>query len=209
MITTKDQEELFTLISKYLKNHVTATAIGGTAMMFYGYINITKDIDLIFATKKERDAFIAAITELGYKQKSLREIYDEKHTTRKNSPLLFSRGDERFDIFLQDVFGITLPESIDIVQRHDFPDNLTINILPITHLIALKAVTNRPRDYEDIVTIAKIEKKIDWDAVVDFIITQKKENQWILLDLEEMLQKLKDITFIPQKIFDKIYKAQH
>ncbi len=48
MINTEDQEALFTLISTYLKKNVTCYAIGGTAMMFYGYKTTTKDIDLVF-----------------------------------------------------------------------------------------------------------------------------------------------------------------
>ena len=68
MIGIKDQEELFKLISRYLEQSIECYAIGGTAMMFYGYKNATKDIDLIFKTKKEMRLFIEAIKKLGYKE---------------------------------------------------------------------------------------------------------------------------------------------
>ena len=48
MINTQDQEELFRLIAEYLEKDISCTAIGGTAMMFSGYKNTTKDIDIIF-----------------------------------------------------------------------------------------------------------------------------------------------------------------
>ena len=48
MINTQDQDQLFSLVANYLKSNLTCIAIGGTAMMFLGYKNTTKDIDLIF-----------------------------------------------------------------------------------------------------------------------------------------------------------------
>jgi len=207
MINTKDQEELFALISKYLKRDVTCYAIGGTAMMFSGYKTATKDIDLVFHTREERDAFVHAIQELGYKEQSLKNIYDEKRRARGDKPHMYTRGDERFDLFVQTVFGFELPTELEITQRHDFPNHLTINILPIEHLVLLKAITRRATDHEDIVTILSVEKTLNWDKIIDLAIAQKQHNPWILLDLEETLQHLKKITFLPQKHFEKIYNA--
>ena len=42
MISTKDQEELFELISKYMDEDIECYALGGTAMMFYGYKNTSR-----------------------------------------------------------------------------------------------------------------------------------------------------------------------
>ena len=44
MINTQDQDQLFKLISNYLDKDITCYALGGTAMMYYGFKNITKDI---------------------------------------------------------------------------------------------------------------------------------------------------------------------
>ncbi len=74
MINTKEQEELFRLIANYLEQDITCIAIGGTAMMFLGYKSTTKDIDLVFKNKLERDIFIKAIEKLGYSQKSMKMI---------------------------------------------------------------------------------------------------------------------------------------
>ncbi|MFH1376980.1 MAG: DUF6036 family nucleotidyltransferase [Candidatus Woesearchaeota archaeon] len=211
MINTKDQEQLFKLIVDYLEEDIECIAIGGTAMMFSGYKTATKDIDLVFKSNKDRNIFIKAIEKIGYKQKSLLGIYDEKRKDSKNKPLLFSRGDERFDLFVKNVFGFNLDFDINkIIQRNDFlgKKELIVYVLPKEDLILLKSITSRERDYEDIETIINTDNEIDWDYIINEAIKQKKNNSWILIDLEETLQKLKTKAFIPDKYFKRIYKEQ-
>jgi hypothetical protein len=185
-------------------------AIGGTAMMFMGYKNTTKDIDLIFDTEKERDVFITAIEELGYKEKALADVYDQKRKQHTGKPRMFTRGDERFDLFVKDVFGYEISTKNEFTERRDYlgKNEFTIHLLTKEDLILLKAITRREKDHEDIETIIKIEKNIDWDLMVDKAITQAEKNEWLLIDLEKTLQELKRITFIPSKYFQKIYAAQ-
>lgn len=211
MINTKDQEELFRLIADYLQKDITCTAIGGTAMMFAGYKTTTKDIDLIFKNDKDRKFFIKAIESLGFKEKSIKFIYDEKRQKIKNKPLIFSRGEERFDLFVKNVFGFEVEFNQEMIwQRHDFigKKELIIFVLPKEYLILLKVITNRERDYEDVETIVKTEKDINWDMIIDEAVKQKKKIPWILIDLEEKMKMLQKITFIKQKYFKKIYQAE-
>jgi hypothetical protein len=209
MINTEDQEQLFKLISEYIKKDIICIAIGGTAMMFQGYKSLTKDIDLVFMTNEDRDIFIDAIKELGYSEKSLLNIYDSKREKNPFRPLIYSRGEERFDLFVKNVFGFNLEFNQDkIVQRHDFIGKceLILYILPKELLILLKSITNREKDFEDIETIIKIEKNIDWEYIVSVAKNQKDCNEWILIDLEETLQKVKKFTFIKKKVFDMVYE---
>ncbi|MBN1646296.1 hypothetical protein JW868_04625, partial [Candidatus Woesearchaeota archaeon] len=147
MINTKDQEDLFRLISKYIKKDVQCFAIGGTAMMFYGYKNTTNDIDLVFNTEEELATFLDAITELGYTKKSIKDVYSEKKQIIMNKPLIYSRGQERFDLFLKEIFGFKLHPNLiaQIQQKHEFIEHneLILNVLPIEYLILLKSITNR------------------------------------------------------------------
>ncbi len=85
---------------------------------------------------------------------------------------------------------------------------LLINILPKEELVLFKSITGRARDYEDIETILTIEKTIDWNRLVNEVINQKKNNSWILFDLEEVLQELKTKFFIKHEIFDMLYAAE-
>lgn len=212
MINTTDQEELFKLIAEYATQNISCIAIGGTAMMFSKYKTTTKDIDLVFQTEEKRDIFIQAIEQLGYKQQAIGNIYDEKRKEHKGKPLMYTRGDERFDLFVKHVFGYELEFNQEkIVQRTDFlgKKELTILILPKEELILLKAITGREKDYEDIETILEIEKNVEWKVIVKNAIKQKDKTPWILIDLEETLQKLKKKFFIKEDIFKRLYKAQH
>ena len=209
MINTHDQEELFKLIAEYIEQDIECIAIGGTAMMFQGYKTTTKDIDLVFKNEKDRNIFIKAIEKLGYTQKSLKLVYDLKRTKDQDKPLMYSRGEERFDLFVKNVFGF----EIDIqkfIQRHDFigKKELIIFTLSKEYLILLKSITNREKDYEDIETIIKIEPDINWNIIIEEAIKKRKNKQWILYNLEEKMQKLKKIAFIKKEYFDKIYKAE-
>lgn len=210
MINTEDQEQLFKLIADYLKKDVVCVAIGGTAMMFMGYKSATKDIDLVFDTAIERDVFIAAIEELGYKEKALADVYDGKRKKHTGKPRMYARGDEQFDLFVKDVFGYAISTTDEFTERRDYlgKNEFTIHLLTKEDLIVLKAITRREKDHEDIETIIRIEKDIDWDLVIEKAIAQAKNNAWLLIDLEKTLQELKNITFIPSKHFKTIYEAQ-
>ncbi len=210
MINTEDQDQLFTLIANYLKTNIRCVAIGGTAMMFLGYKNTTKDIDLVFDTNDDKNIFVKAIQELGYKKQSLADIYDKKRQALKEKPEMYTRGDERFDLFVHTIFGFQLTTNDEFIERRDYisKNELIIQLPNKETLILLKAITRRPKDHEDIETILRIEKNINWEEIIRAAIQQKKNNPWILIDLEETVQKLKAITFIPKKYFEMIYKAQ-
>jgi len=214
MINTKDQEELLKLIADYLKKDVSCYAIGGTAMMFYGYKNATKDIDLVFLDKADRDEFIRAIKELGYSERSMKEVYDEKRQAMKSKPLMFSRGDERFDLFLFDVLGFEFRGEYkeQIKEKRVFISDrgpeLTVNLLPIEFVVLLKAITSREKDMEDIKDVLKIEKNLDWGLIIDEAVKQRGVKGWILYDLEEKMQELKKVVFIPSKYFERIYERE-
>jgi len=183
----------------------------GTAMMFSNYKTTTKDIDLVFQNEEERKIFIKAIEKIGYKQQAIGNIYDEKRKQHQDKPLMYTRGDERFDLFVKNIFGYEIEfNQENIMQRNDFlgKKELTILILPKEELILLKAITGREKDYEDIETILEIEKNVDWKQIIENATKQKKNNSWILIDLEETLQQLKKKYFIKEEIFKLIYKEQ-
>jgi hypothetical protein len=209
MINLEDQEELFRLIADYLEEDIECIAIGGTAMMFSGYKTATKDIDLVFGSNKDREIFISAIEKLGYKEMSLSGVYDKRRKKQKGRPLMFTRGDERFDLFVSDVFGFKVDLS-KMNQRRDFlgKNELTIFILPKEYLILLKSVTDREKDLEDIESIMDIDKDVDWDLVIIEASLARKYNEWILLDLEEKMKELKKKYFIKKRFFDRLHEAE-
>ena len=74
-------------------------AFGGTAMMFYGYKDETKDIDLLFKDESSRDEFVGALKKLGFDETTLINVYIPEKLREKNIPLMFKRDESRFDIF--------------------------------------------------------------------------------------------------------------
>ncbi|MFA4886655.1 MAG: hypothetical protein WC595_00420 [Candidatus Nanoarchaeia archaeon] len=212
MITYHDQIELFTLMSKQLKRDVVCYAFGGNAMMFYGYKDETKDVDLLFEDEKGRQDFIEALKEAGYKETSLFKIYTEDKVKEKNAPLMFKRGEGRFDLFVKKIFRTVLSPKMkeDLEAVHDFKDkfNLKVNVLKKEHLVFLKAVTSRQNDFDDIKTIVKKEKHFDWQYFVDEVVWQYQNgNDWAVLDAEKMMKELKEYVFIEEKYSKQLYAA--
>jgi len=210
MINTSEQEELLKLIANFMKTDIEAVAIGGTAMMFSNYKNATKDIDIVFKDVEDRDVFIDAIKQLGYIEKSLSDIYDEKRQQNPAKPLMFSRSDERFDLFVSSVFGFKINFSQDaVLQKYDFlgKSRLTLNVPVKEVLILLKAITGRETDFEDIVTILKAENNVSWDSITKQAIGYKESLPWILIDLEECMQKLGKLFDIDDTYFKRLYDA--
>ena len=213
MITYEDQIDLFKLMSKGLKKDITCFAFGGTAMMFYGYKDETKDIDLLFEEDSERQEFIDIIKKLGFEETSPLKIYIPEKYREKHRPLMFKRGDNRFDLFLKKIFRTNMSPKMkeDLYAVHEFRNKKTlkINVLRKEHIVQLKAITERQNDFDDIRTIISKEKNFDWQYLIDEIIWQHQHGDtWAILDIEKMMKELKEYCFIEEKYFRQLYKAQ-
>ena len=210
MIQQEDQENLFRLISSYIKKDVVCYAFGGTAMMYYGYKTTTKDIDLLFDTEGTRDTFIDAILVLGYKRMSMVSVYPANLINEKKKPEMFTRGDERFDIFLKNVFQTTFREEMKkrFFARHDYTmgkNTLTVFVLSKEDLIFLKSITRREKDFDDIITIVQRESNVNWNLIIEEALWQSKHGDgWAILDLEETMQRLKKIIFLKKEYFKRL-----
>lgn len=207
MIELKEQNELFTLIASRLDKDIECYALGGTAMMYYGYKNATKDIDLLFMDKLSRDSFIIAISLLGYKPMSIKGIYKKESDDK---PLMFTRGDERFDVFLGNIIGLKISPNMvkDHYAKLDFvkKNTMTIKVMKKEDIFLLKSVTNREKDFDDMLMIAK-KDELNWDYIVTIALEiRKSSNSWIVHDLEKKMQELKKHVRIEKKYFDLIYK---
>ena len=213
MITQQDQLDLFRLISSSLSDDVECYAFGGTAMMFYGYKEETKDVDLLFKSLPGRDSFIRAITQLGYSQTSPFQIYIPEKLKSKHTPLMFKRDDSRFDLFTGKIFQTLLSPKMkeDLFALHQFKTThtLTIKVLRTEFIVMLKAVTERDKDFEDIFNIVKKDKNFDWNYFIDEVLWQTEQGDgWVLLDAEKMMKELKQYVFIEEKWFKKLYSMK-
>lgn len=210
MITVEDQEQLFMLIAKQLTQDVICYAFGGNAMMYYGYKDETKDVDLLFVTDAERQAFIAAIRLLGYTEYSPGLIYVPEKLRNPGKPLVFKREEGRFDLFVGHIFQTVLSPSMKAdefaVQEYRQKKILRVHVLRKEHIVLLKSVTDRENDLRDVRTILTNDKHFDWPYFLEEVRWQAEHGDgWVLLDVEKMMRELKAYVFIPEEHFKKLY----
>ncbi len=213
MLTQKDQLELFKLISQNLKTDLSCYAFGGTAMMFYGYKDETKDVDILFETITERTEFIRILNNLGYSETSAVKIYVPEKLKDPHAPIMLKRDESRFDIFVKKIFQTNLSPKMkeDLFAIHEYKGKhtFTVKVLRTEQLVILKSVTDRDKDFEDIINIIKKDQDFDWNYLIDEVLWQTAHGDgWVLLDMEETMQQLKKYIFIKEKWFKKLYQAK-
>jgi len=187
MISTKDQQSLLISVSSKLTKKITAFAIGGTAMMFWGFKDTTLDIDLVFQNMGDRKEFIAAARTLDYNFMDPCKVYG----TKDNQPIILERVTERFDLFLDNVIHFKFSQ--DMIKRaektYEFGNNLIVKIADPHDIILMKCSTDRVKDREDIKNIIEIMgSDLDWRIIVKEAKTQIE------------LGNLKSVFFIPQTL---------
>lgn len=205
--------DLLRIISSTLKSDVLCFAFGGTAMMFYGFKDETKDVDLLFETPSGRTAFIEALKLSGFEEYSPMKVYTPEKLRDKNRPLIYKREDYRFDLFLGKIFRTSLSPNMkeNLFAVHEFKEKkqLIVKVLSAEHIVQLKAITERKTDFEDIRTIVEKSRSFNWQYLIDEVVWQHNHgDSWALLDTEKMLKELKKYVFIEKKYFDQLYKAQ-
>jgi hypothetical protein len=206
MISVKDQQNLFIEIAKKLPREITAYAIGGTAMMFLGFKESTKDIDLVFTKPEDRKAFKEAAKQLGYKEMDSTIVYGVKN----NCPEMITLGDARLDLFSLDVIDFTFSENMQkrAQQTHEFGKNLILKIADVHDIIMMKSATRRIKDEDDIVRIAE-GSEIDWEILIKEAQEQVKSGkEKAIMDLGTLLEKLnkKHKMKITHEILDRLFK---
>ncbi len=212
MITHDDQVKLFEIISKNLSQDIECYAFGGTAMMFYGYKDETKDVDLFFNEISERKEFIKGIEKLSFQETSPITVYIPEKLRDPHRPLMFKNEDTRFDLFSKKIFKTVISPTMkeDLFAIHEFRGShtLKVKVFRSEHIVLLKAVTERDKDFEDILTIIRKNKDFKWQYFIDEVLWQfKNGNDWALLDVEKVLKELQKYLFIDSKYLKQLYAA--
>lgn len=171
MITIDEQIELFNLIGKELDKQVECLAIGDSAMMFYGAKETTKDIDLVFMSKKEFNIVKDVLNKIGFMKKKNIVIFKHYYIP-KNKPVMMEGKDTRFDLFLKEVISFKISENIleRVKETHEF-GNLIVKLVSPEDIILLKCATEREKDRNDAFELIK-KFKINWDAIIKESINQ-------------------------------------
>lgn len=207
MINLKDQNDLFELLGSTLGKSISCFAVGGTAMMYFGLKNMTKDIDLVFLNYKDRQVFENTLLNLGFTPFNSLKVYIKDP---KNLPIMLSKGEEfRFDLFVKKVVTFELTDRMmnRIIQRRAF-EKLTLSIVSPEDIILLKCATQRDGDLFDAKSIMQLSSSLNWDIIVEEVISQADKVEYGPYRLHDFLSRLeeKHKVEIPIKTFDKLEK---
>ena len=209
MINVTDQQNLLLNIARKLPKKITVYAVGGTAMMFHGFKDVTLGIDLVFTSEEDKNAFKLVAEELEYKRYDHALVYGAK----SNPPLMLRRGkgdeEERFDLFTIDVIDFIF--SAEMMKRakntYEFDHKLILKIADPHDIILMKCATERVKDKDDARQIIN-NYKISWQIIIDEALKQitlgREKAIWYLIGFVTDVKKIGGD--IPSDVLPKLYK---
>ena len=209
MIRFQEQLEFFKLIGGGLKERVACFVIGGSAMMFYGAKDETKDVDLVFLEEDGLDMIKQDLSKMGFDEKQSLVTIFRRYEKARNTPVMMVRGEERFDLFLREIITMKMSETIIDRAReaHEF-GNLLIHVIAPEDILLLKSATEREKDKADALSL--IQKfKLDWKIIVEESLHQTKLGQHLFpVFLFDFLYELKEDlkAEIPASVLKEIRK---
>ena len=202
-INMKEQEEIFNLIGRALKEKVECFVVGGTAMMFLGLKEVTKDIDIVFQARKDYETFKSSLINLGAKDTKAEIINPEKVSC------ILSLGNARFDLFLEHLIHFRLTKTVmsRTKEIHEF-GNLIVKVVSPEDIILFKSMADREADKIDAAELAK-KININWEIILDEAEEQTKDSEFFfsvflynfLIGIREDLK-----TEIPQEFLKRLKK---
>ena len=205
MINLKEQEDLFKAIGDQLNERTECLLIGGSAMMYYGVKETTKDIDLVFLEEEQRKSVINILLNLGYKTREIKTLYKRK----ENIPILMEFKDSRLDIFLKKVISFNITSQvIERIKKVYEYNKFIIKIVSQEDIILMKCATERAGDRIDAKELIN-NYSIDWDIIINESLNQTKFKELLYpLSLYDFLKELKEDlkADIPNEILNKIEK---
>lgn len=210
MVKINEQTQLFEIIGTELKERIECYAIGGSAMMFYGAKEDTKDIDLVFLKKRDLEKVKEILEKINFKdKKELVKIF-RRYQDKKNRPIMMvGKEGERIDLFFKEIITFEMSNTIinRVKEAHEF-NNLIIKTISPEDIILLKCATEREKDRFDALSL--IEKfGINWDIIIEEAINQTKLESYLFpVFLYDFLEELKEDfkADIPRDVLKKIRK---
>ncbi len=166
-------EATFIQIGLQLQSPVVVYLLGGGAMCFRSQKLATKDLDLVFTSRKDHDNFAHTLNESGFKESGkLEKAYDDM----KASSIWQDKEDFRFDLFTNSVCN-ALDFSEKMVARSSLLrvyGELTVQLVSNEDVILFKGITERDNDVDDIADIIRNSRRIDWEIVMAECVDQSK-----------------------------------
>ncbi|MDP1694849.1 MAG: hypothetical protein Q8L34_04895 [Candidatus Woesearchaeota archaeon] len=212
MITKFEQvEDLFKEVEKFVERKVCIYVIGGAVLLEQNLKLVTKDIDLVVATKEDFMQVQKAFEKCGFKARIPGVEY--KHM---NLSQILEKGDYRIDLFEREVCGkFSLSENMIKRAREVISlKNMKVFLSANEDVFLLKCMTERDGDLLDCESL--VVPGIDWKAILQELKSQIKksgEDVWITwigerFDLLEERNKIKipimnEINKLREQYFEK------
>lgn len=152
MVFTRDMKDIIDLFEKH---NVQYVLVGGFAVIYYGYVRSTQDIDfLIFPSEENASKIMKALTEFGFGNAGIPEEYFSKEGTAVHIGVEPNRID-----FLTTLKGVSNTEIFKHINRVDF-EGTKLNIISKKDLLLSKKASERLKDLAD---AEELEKLKNWD----------------------------------------------
>jgi predicted nucleotidyltransferase len=148
-----------------IKQNDRGVIIGGIAVSLLGKPRFTADVDAVFLLSTDD---LSQFLELARAENIVPRIQDAENFARKSRVLLLRHEPTETDI---DISLGMLPFEEEMVDRSSVKSfaNLSVRLPTPEDLIIMKAIARRPKDLEDIRTLADIFPNLD----------QKRIEQWV------------------------------
>jgi predicted nucleotidyltransferase len=148
MTLTTDMKDLIMLLQKH---EVKYLLIGGFAVICYGYVRTTQDIDfLIYPSEENSKNMMKALVEFGFGNAGIPASYFE----HGESAIHLGVEPNRIDL-LTSLQGISNDSIFDNMKQVNY-DGICINIISRDDLIKSKKVSGRLKDLADVEELEKI-----------------------------------------------------
>lgn len=208
MITFKQQIEFFNIIGRELNEKVECIAIGGNAMMFYGFKKLTKDVDLVFTNREDLNKVKKALYDSGFEEKTNIKIF-KNYDVIDTKPIMMEGKETRFDLFCKEIICFKMSDSIinRIKESHEF-GNLVIKVVSPEDIVLLKSATERVKDREDALEIIK-NYNVKWNVIIEEAMHQTElDKPLFVVFLYEFLLELKEDfkADVPDNVFKELLK---
>ncbi|GAB6089914.1 hypothetical protein JCM12856_15070 [Spirochaeta dissipatitropha] len=150
MVFTKDMKDIIELFEKH---QVQYALVGDFAVIYYGYVRTTHDIDfLLFPSEENASRVMKVLTEFGFGDAGIPEEY----FTKEGSAIHIGVEPNRID-FITMLKGISNDEIFKRVERVDF-EGTKLNIISRKDLLQSKKASERLKDLADAEELGKLKK---------------------------------------------------
>lgn len=149
-------------LNRLLQNHnYRGVIIGGVAVGLLGKPRYTADVDAVFLLSIED---IPRFVQLARAENIVPRIQNAEDFARKSRVLLLKHAPTETDVDIS--LGI-LPFEEEMVERGNISSfaNLSTRLPTPEDLIIMKAIAHRPKDFEDIRTLADKHPNLDYQRI--------------------------------------------